>query len=80
MRYLAGGLFGIAFGLYLMYWMYPLLSTEHTAFNNLVNASDPVIVNSYNMGQGFYYAIPFIPFLVWGFLLIAYAQKRSAVA
>jgi hypothetical protein len=72
-----GMLTGILMALYMMYFIIPLLSTEHTNFNMVVNATDPTIVTSYNLGQGFYTIIPLIPIFVGVFVLINYSLKRS---
>ena len=65
--------------LYFMYFVFPLLSTQHTAFNNplLINTTDATVVTSYNLGQGFYTALPFIPLLVGGFVIINYSLLRE---
>jgi len=80
MRVIVGLLTGILMALYFMYFVFPLLSTEHTAFSNplLINTTDPVVVTSYNLGQGFYTALPWIPMLVGGFVVINYSLKRDA--
>lgn len=81
MRQIVGAITGIFIALYFMYFIFPLLSTEHTMFSAspyLVNTTDTVTANSYNLGQGFYTMIPLIPILVAGFVLINYALKRDA--
>lgn len=77
MRVIVASLTGIFMALYFMYFFIPMLATEHTQFTSLVNASDPTIVTSYNLGQGFYTAAPLIPVLVVGFIIISYALKRG---
>lgn len=64
--------------LYFMYIAIPLLSTTHSNFNILVNATDPTIASSYNLGQGFYTILPLIPLLIAGFVIINYALKRDS--
>lgn len=64
--------------LYFMYFVFPLLSTSHTNFNILVNATDPTIVTSYALGSGFYTIIPLIPILVGAFVIINFSLKRDA--
>ncbi len=80
MRTIVACLTGIFMALYFMYFLFPMLTSEHTYFTNayLVNATDPTVVTSYNLGQGFYTAIPFIPILVGGFVIISTALKRDA--
>jgi len=79
MRIVIGLILGVAMALYFMYFMYPLLSAEHTYFSNplLVNVTDPVVITSYNLGQGFYTVLPWIPIFVGGFVLINYSLKRE---
>ena len=71
---------GIILALYMMYWMIPLLSSEHTNFNNplLINSTDPTVVTSFALGQGFYMVLPLIPILAGVFILINYSLKREA--
>ena len=70
---------GILMSIYFMFFVFPLLSTEHTLFSNplLINTTDSTVVTSYNLGQGFYTVLPFIPILVGGFILFNYALKRE---
>jgi len=79
MREVVGLIVGVAMALYFMYFMFPLLSSEHTYFSNplLVNVTDPVVVTSYNLGQGFYTALPWIPLFVGGFVIFSVALKRG---
>lgn len=81
MRQVVATLTGIFVVLYLMYWVIPLLNTEHTLFSAnplLVNTTDTTVVTSYNLGQGFYNILPLIPILVAAFVLINYALKRDS--
>ncbi len=79
MRVLVASITGIFIALYMMYFAIPLLSTEHTMMTNplLINATDPTVVTSFNLGQGFYTVMPMIPILVAGFLVISYALKSE---
>lgn len=77
MREVVGTITGIFIGLYFMYFYYPMLYTTHSNFSILVNSTDPTIATSYTMGSGLYQAIPLIPFLVGGFVIISVALKRD---
>ena len=79
MRVVVGLITGLLMSLYFMYFVYPLLSSEHTMFNNplLINTTDSTVVTSYNLGQGFYTVLPFVPILVGAFVLINYSLKRE---
>lgn len=79
MRVVVASITGIFLALYLMYFAIPLLSTEHTLTNVplLINSTDPTVVTSFNLGQGFYTAMPIIPILVAGFIIISYALKSE---
>lgn len=77
MRAVVGFIIGIFMALYAMFFMYPMLNSTHTNFNNLVNASDPVIATSYTMGTGIYNIIGLLPFLVGAFVLFSIAIKRD---
>lgn len=75
-----GAITGIFLALYFMYFVIPLMSTEHTMFSAspyLVNTTDTVTSNSYNLGQGFYTFLPLIPIGIAAFVLINYALKRD---
>jgi len=79
MRMVVALITGILMSIYFMFFVFPLLSTEHTLFSNplLINTTDSTVVTSYNLGQGFYTVLPFIPILVGGFILFNYALKRE---
>lgn len=79
MRMVVSLIIGVFMALYFMFFAFPLLSSEHTMFNNplLVNTTDATVVTSYNLGQGFYTVMPFIPLLVGAFVIINYSLKRE---
>ena len=79
MRVVVGLITGLFMCLYFMYFAFPLMSTEHTMFTNplLINTTDATVVTSYNLGQGFYNVLPFIPILVGAFVIINYSLKRD---
>jgi len=79
MRVVVASLTGIFMALYFMYFIIPLLSTEHTnmAGPYLINATDPTVVTSFNLGQGFYTVMPLVPILIACFFIISYALKRD---
>jgi hypothetical protein len=80
MRVIVAGITGIFIALYFMYWIIPLLNTEHTNFSTplLINTTDATVVTSYNLGQGFYQVLPIIPIFIFAFVIISYALKRDA--
>lgn len=78
MRVVVGLITGIFMSLYFMYMFIPMLSSSHTNFQPLLNATDPTIAASFNLGAGFYTAGPFIPLLVGSFIIISVALKRGA--
>ena len=80
MRMVVATITGIFMSLYFMYFIIPLISAEHTNFANplLINSTDPTVVTSFNLGQGFYTVLPFIPILVGGFVIINYSLRRDA--
>lgn len=79
MRIVVATITGVLMALYFMYFVIPLLSTEHSNFMNplLINSTDPTVVTSFNLGQGFYQIMPAIPLLVGAFVIINYALKRD---
>lgn len=68
---------GIVMAAYILFFALPLLQTEKTAMGSLLNATDPTIALSNQLGQGFYSALPLIPVLVGVILIIAYALRRD---
>lgn len=68
---------GIILCLGFMYFMFPLLITEHTATSTIFNSTDPTIAQSFAFGSGFYQVIPFLPILAGLFIIFAYALRRS---
>lgn len=77
MRQVVGMITGVVMVLYFFYLVYPMFYNESNTLPNIVNMSDPVIVNSTNLGTGFYNALPAIPILAGAFLLINYSLKRD---
>lgn len=68
---------GIILCISFMYFMFPLLTTEHSAALQMFNSTDPTIAFSYQVGGGFYNVIPFLPILAGLFIIFAYALRRS---
>ena len=79
MRIVVSSITGIFIALYMMYFAIPLISTEHTSFANplLINSTDPTVVTSFALGNGFYQAMPLVPVLIVVFLWISIALKRD---
>ena len=77
MRLVIASITGILMALYMMYFVIPLLSIEHTNFATFVNGSDTTVIQSYALGSGFYQVMPLIPILIAGFAIISYALKRD---
>ena len=79
MRAITGGISGIFVSLYLFLFAIPLISSEHTSFANplLINSTDPTVVTSFALGNGFYQAMPLIPVFIVIFIWISIALKRD---
>ena len=79
MRMVVATITGIFMSLYFMYFIIPLISAEHTNFANplLINSTDPTVITSFNLGQGFYQIMPLVPILVGSFIIISVALRRD---
>ena len=79
MRIVVSSITGIFIALYMMYFAIPLISSEHTSFANplLINSTDPTVVTSFALGNGFYQAMPLVPVLIVVFIWISIALKRD---
>ena len=77
MREVVALIAGIVLAGYALFFALPMLNTEKSAMNALLNATDPTIALSQSLGQGFYNALPFIPIIVGVFLIISYALRRD---
>ena len=79
MRMVVATITGIFMSLYFMYFIIPLISAEHTNFANplLINSTDPTVITSFNLGQGFYQIMPLVPILVGAFIIISVALRRD---
>lgn len=60
-----------------MYFMIPLLATEHTSAGTIFNATDPQINMSYQLGTGFYNVLPWLAIVCAILLIIAYSLRRD---
>ena len=77
MREVIGFITGILMVLYFFYLVYPLFNSESNSLPSIVNMTDPVVVNSTNLGTGFYNVLPAVPILAGIFLLINFSLKRD---
>ena len=79
MRIVVSSLAGIFIALYFMFIAIPLISINRTNFMNplLINSTDPTVVTSFNLGNGFYQVMPFVPILIACFIIISVALKRD---
>lgn len=77
MREVVAMIAGIVLAGYILFFALPMLTNEKSAMSSMLNATDPTISLSQNLGQGFYTALPLVPILVAVFLIIAYALRRD---
>lgn len=78
MRQVIGMVGGIGIALFMMYFALPMLTITKSGEASLINATDPDIALSQNLGSGFYTVLPLIPILVGAFFLISFALRRDA--
>jgi len=64
-------------GLYLLWYILPMLYTQYAAVKATVNATNPTIKTMLQLGDGVYLMLPLITILVVGFLIMAYATRRE---
>ena len=79
MRLIVSLITGILMALYFMYFAFPLLSSEHTNFSNplLINSTDPTVVTSFALGNGFYQFMPLTPVFIVIFIWVSIALRRD---
>lgn len=77
MREVIGAIMSCVMGLYLLWYILPMLNVTYSQTKATVNASDPTIQALFQIGDGVYSTMPFVIFIVIGYLIFAYATRRE---
>jgi len=77
MREVIGAIMACVMGLYLLWFILPMLNLTYANTKSIVNASDPTMQALFQIGDGVYSIMPFVVFIVIGYLIFAYATRRE---
>lgn len=77
MREVVGAIMSCVMGLFLLWFIIPMLNVTYTQTKATVNASDPTNQALFAIGDGVYSIMPFVIFIVVGYLIFAYATRRQ---
>lgn len=77
MREVIGAIMSCVMGLYLLWWILPMLNLSYTATKASVNGTDPTNQALFVIGDGIYATMPFFVLIIVGYLLFAYATRRE---
>ena len=83
MRQIVGLITGVLMSLYMIYFVVPMLYNEHNTYMvspYIINSTDPTVVTSFVLGQGFYTVMPLVPVLVGVFVIFNYSLKGEGGA
>lgn len=75
MREVVGAISAAFTGTILLWFMLPMLATQYSFVVQTVNATDPIIAPMLQLGNGVYTILPYIVFVVTGYLIFAYATR-----
>lgn len=75
-RAVVGAIAATFMGVFLLWFMFPLLNTAKEAVAAQVDTADPTNATLIAIGDGVYSALPFVGLLVTGYLIFAYATKN----
>ena len=77
MREVIGAIMSCVMGLFLLWFILPMLNVTYTQTKATVNATDPTMQALFSIGDGIYSIMPFVIFIVVGYLIFAYATRRE---
>lgn len=77
MREVIGAIMSCVMGLFLLWFILPMLNVTYTQTKATVNATDPTMQALFSIGDGVYSIMPFVIFIVVGYLIFAYATRRE---
>ena len=77
MREVIGAIMSCTMGLFLLWFILPMLNITYTLTKQQVNSTDPTIQQLFNIGDGVYSIMPFVVLIVVAYLIFAYATRRE---
>lgn len=77
MREVIGAIMAAVMGLYLLWYILPMLYTQYDFVKQSVNQTDPTIQTMLQLGDGVYLMLPLLVILIVGFLVMSYATRRE---
>lgn len=77
MREVIGAIMAAVSGLFLLWFLLPMLTTIYNQVKLTVDQNDPTISTLLQLGDGVYSILGLIVIIVVGYLIIAYATRRE---
>ena len=77
MREVIGAIMSCVMGLFLLWFILPMLNLSYATTKSIVNGTDPTMQALFAIGDGMYSIMPFVIFIVVGYLIFAYATRRE---
>lgn len=77
MREVIGAIMAAVSGLFLLWFLLPMLTTIYNQVKLTVDQNDPMISTLLQLGDGVYSILGLIVIIVVGYLIIAYATRRE---
>lgn len=77
MREVAGVISAAVVGIWLLWFILPTLTTAYNHVTEIVDTSDPTIAQMVELGDMIYASLGMLVFLVTGYLIFAYATRRT---
>lgn len=77
MREVIGAIMAAVSGLFLLWFLLPMLTTIYNQVKLTVDQNDPTISTLLQLGDGVYSILGLIVVIVVGYLIIAYATRRE---
>jgi len=79
MREVIGAIMAAVSGLFLLWFLLPMLTTLYNQVKLTVDQQDPTIAQLLVLGDGVYSVLGLIVIIVVGYLIMAYATRREPV-
>jgi type II secretory pathway component PulF len=79
MREVIGSIMAAVSGLFLLWFLLPMLTTLYNQTKATVDQSDPTIATLLQLGDGVYAILGLIVIVVIGYTIMAYATRREPV-
>lgn len=77
MKEVIGAIMAAVSGLFLLWFLLPMLTTIYEQVKQTVDQSNPTIATLLQLGDGVYAVLGLIVIVVVGYLIMAYATRRE---